>query len=242
MILKSGYSNRGGRERNEDSCAALQRGALFCAVLADGLGKHGGGDVASRVAVDTVKQNFKEQSRKTDISREKLENWFYQANEKILAQQTRECQMKTTLAVLCLDSSTREAKWAHLGDSRIYHFVDGRQEFCTFDHSVSRMAVLMGEITLDEIRFHPDRSKLLKVVGKDEMARPEYGECQLEKGKKHAFLVCSDGFWEYVTEKDMESALKASATPEEWIERMREKLENRVDGRNDNNSAIAIFI
>lgn len=241
-MLNFKYSDCGGRMYNEDSCAVFQKKTMLCAVLADGLGAHGGGDVASQTAVRAVKEGFQLQETYDTITNNVLTDWFYQANENILRKQSRECQMKTTMAVLCIDEEKREAQWAHLGDSRIYHFVQGKQVFCTFDHSVSRMAVLSGEISFEEIRFHADRSKLLKVVGREEPIKPEYGTCQLEEGLMHAFLICSDGFWEYVTEEDMEQALRLAETPEEWVKRMRAELEKRVDGKNDNNSAIAVFV
>lgn len=239
-MTKSGYSSRGGREYNEDFGAIFQNKVITCAVLADGLGGHGQGDVASQAAVDAVKKHFKIK-REQKINREDLEEWFYKANEAVLHKQSKQCQMKTTLAVLCLDENMRLAQWAHIGDSRIYHFENGKEVSCTFDHSVSRMAVLSGEIRLDEIRFHEDRSKLLKVVGKEEMAKPEYGSCQLEEGIHHAFLLCTDGFWEYVTEADMERTLKEAGNPQKWLEMMRKELKKRVDGTNDNHSAIVVF-
>ena len=171
-----------------------------------------------------------------------MDTWFDKANRCIVTKQTTMCQMKTTLVVLCIDKSAKTAVWEHLGDSRLYHFVDGQYVFCTFDHSVSRMAVLRGEITIDELRFHADRSKLLKVVGKEDMARPEYGACELAENQKHAFLLCTDGFWEYVTEDQMEQMLQTARTPEEWLVSMREELEKNVDGTNDNHTAVAVFI
>ena len=241
MLEKAIYSDKGGRPYNEDACATMQQASLFCAVMADGLGGHGGGDRASQMAVETVGRGMESLEAGDVISDELLTEWFIQANERIVGMQTRECQMKTTLAVLCIDEDRECAKWAHLGDSRIYHFIDKKESFCTFDHSVSRMAVLAGEIALEEIRFHRDRSKLLKVVGKEGVSKPEIGTCELGDGGHHAFLLCTDGFWEYVTEQEMEQTLMQSKNPEQWIDRMRDILQEKVDGTNDNNSAIAIF-
>lgn len=168
-----------------------------------------------------------------------------QANNRVLKLQDEKCQMKTTLAILCASEPYRSASWAHLGDSRIYHFVDGKLVFCTFDHSVSRMAVLAGEISLEQVRFHKDRSKLLKVVGKEECSAPEYGECILEENCQHAFLLCTDGFWEYVTEQEMEETLAKNHDPNAWLNDMYHILIEKVKQRNesnDNHSAIAIFL
>lgn len=240
MIREAKYSDCGGRAYNEDTCATWQKSSLFCAVMADGLGGHGGGDKASQTAVAVVEKGF--QKVETEVSKEQLTEWFEVANEMIVSMQTGACQMKTTLAVLALNETEKSAIWAHLGDSRIYHFVDGKEVFCTFDHSVSRMAVLAGEISMEDIRFHDDRSKLLKVIGREGKSKPEIGQCSLKDGRQHAFLICTDGFWEYVTESEMEYALAFSNTPVEWLDGMRRILEEKVDGRNDNNSAIAVFM
>ena len=240
-MLACKYTNQGGRQYNEDNCTAMKRKSMLCAVMADGLGGHGGGAKASEAAVEVIKENFRQLSDLERVSREQFDSWFEQANDSVVALQTADCQMKTTLAILCANEENGRAVWAHLGDSRIYHFIDGKEVFCTFDHSVSRMAVLAGEITLDEVRFHKDRSKLLKVVGVEELPRPEFGSCTLEKEFDHAFLLCTDGFWEYVTEEEMEQTLQTSETPEEWLKKMCHVLRTKVSGDNDNNSAVAIF-
>lgn len=244
MILAKYYTDRGSRDYNEDSCLLRWKDNFFCAAIADGLGGHGGGDVASNIAVGAVEAGFSRITYKEQMTRQELEEWFSSATEQVMERQTKECQMRTTLVALWMEDAKDEKKacWAHLGDSRLYHFVDDQQVFCTFDHSVSRMAVLAGEITMDDIRFHSDRNKLIKVIGKSKDTLPEYGECVLEQGHFHAFLLCTDGFWEYVTEKEMEETLQESAFPEEWLTKMRQILSGRVDGTNDNNSAVAVFV
>lgn len=241
MIQICRYTNRGGREYNEDYSAVFRVNHIVCAIIADGLGGHGGGSIASETAVNSIVNSF-HQNTEEEISRQQYDDWFEKANAEVLAHQTPECRMRTTLGVLSIMEETCKANWAHVGDSRIYHFTDGKMEFCTFDHSVSRMAVLAGEIGMEEIRFHSDRNKLLKTIGQEPAARPEYGECILDKGIGHVFLLCTDGFWEYVMETEMEDALCEAATPREWLSEMCHILRGKSDGKNDNNTAVAVWI
>lgn len=238
------YSNQGGREYNEDSAVALVNREMFCGIVADGLGGHGGGDVASSTAMQIIQDHFMTFSGNA-ISKTDYTDWFHEANEQVLELQKNGTKMKTTLAVLALNDMTNVATWAHMGDSRIYHFIDGKVDFCTFDHSVSRMAVLSGEIELSQVRFHPDRNKLIKAIGKEDVGSPEYGECEMDMYHSHAFLVCSDGFWEYVTEEEMEAALANSAGDAGiWIQQMVTVLMNKVasSGVRNDNFSVVVFI
>lgn len=242
MITGKGYTDRGGREYNEDAgffCIADERGY---AVMADGLGGHGGGDLASQTAANILKSCIRDWPAEQTLSGETLEEWIVRVNEAVIGLQTEQCRMKTTLAFLCVDERAGTACLAHVGDSRIYYFRDGKYEFCTFDHSVSRMAVLAGEISWEEIRFHTDRNKLLRAIGKSKEVKAEMKEIQLDNDSNHSFLLCTDGFWEYVTEEEMEKTLQLAESPAEWIRKMRACLESRTGEGNDNNSAIAVWI
>ena len=107
------------------------------------------------------------------------------------------------------------------------------------------MAVLAGEIELDQVRFHPDRNKLIKAIGKENVSAPEYGECFIDSNHSHAFMLCSDGFWEYVTEEEMEQTLRECSEPSEWIQKMVQILRNKVSTQmiaNDNYSVVVFFV
>lgn len=242
MIRAVSYSDQGGREYNEDSCIVVRQDNNLCAIVADGLGGHGGGKLASMTAINAVKECFEAKDPDVDVQAGDICMWFDIANERVLEMQTRECEMKTTMALICLELGGDRVLTAHLGDTRIYHFVDGELSFMSFDHSVSRMAVLAGEISMEQIRFHSDRNKLLKAIGKGEEAVPEMKELSMDRSVLNAFLICTDGFWEYVTEAQMEETLRVAATPREWLESMRWYIQNTAKEGNDNNSAVAVFV
>lgn len=142
---------------------------------------------------------------------------------------------------VCLLLDGDRAVWAHVGDSRLYGFLNGSLILQTLDHSVAQMGVVLREITPDQIRFHEDRNRVLRALGQEGSLKVETGKRHLEPGQ-WAFLLCSDGFWEYVLEKEMEGALAQAAGPEEWLSRMRGLMPGRVPPDNDNNSAAAVWV
>jgi len=230
------FTGAGGRPYNEDSVGVWQMRGGLLAIAADGLGRHGGGDIASKIAVDVLSSHC---LHTPSMAQEAVLEGFAKANQAVLARQTPACEMKSTAALLlCLEDS---AAIAHIGDTRGYHFSGGRVAFQTTDHSVSQLAVMQGEITPAQIRFHADRSRLIKALGNetDQPGAQFHRMDRLRPGD--AFLLCSDGFWEYVTEAEMEADLQKSATPGAWLSLMLRRVGRRVDGKHDNLSAIAVF-
>ena len=235
MLDIATYTDTGGRTRNEDTVRyALRDGDRLCLILADGLGGHGGGELASSAAPECVCTLW---DGRADA--EGLRSLVREANRRVLALQTPQCAMKTTAAVLTLAGG--RAVWAHAGDSRLYYFQDGRLAFQTRDHSAAQLGVLLGDITPDQIRFHQDRSRVLRALGQDDELTVETGQRELGPGS-HAFLLCSDGFWEYVLEQEMALDLAKAAGPGDWLERMRRRLKERIPADNDNNTAAAVWV
>ena len=235
MLQVASYTNTGGRPDNEDSTRQILREEdALCLVVADGLGGHGGGAKASAAAADTICNQWD-----GTASPESLKELVQAAHLAVRAIQTPACAMKST--VVALEIVGDHAAWAHVGDSRLYWFRDGKLVFQTRDHSASQIAVVMGDITVDQIRFHEDRNRVLRALGQaDDPLVVETAEHQLPPGR-HAFLLCSDGFWEYVLEKEMAADLKAAADPLDWLIRMRSRLSARTPEDNDNNTAAAVW-
>ena len=228
------YSDIGGRSCNEDSVQFKTAGEALLAVLADGLGGHGGGDIASGIAVRTLCEGWHGATTPAVLT-----ELIQQAHRDIRSQQTPALAMKSTVVALAL--APGHIDWAHVGDSRLYQFYNGALIRQTRDHSASQIAVMLGQITPEQIRFHEDRSRLFRALGQDGGLTVETGSAALEPGD-YAFLLCSDGFWEYVEEAEMEHALQAAASVQDWVEWMHGLLSRRVPADNDNNTAAAVWL
>ena len=232
----------GSRPVNEDSLGVFSSGDTWCFLVADGLGGHGQGDVASRLAVDAFGALYS--APFSGPMPGQMAAAFRQAQEDILREQRAAgafAQMKTTAAALALRDG--QALWGHIGDSRVYAFARRRVKERTLDHSVPQMLALAGDIREKEIRGHPDRNRLLRVLGVAGDA-PRFELSPVQDARRFdAFLLCSDGFWELITEKEMGAQLKRAASPEEWLAQMAGIVEERGRGREmDNYSAIAVLL
>lgn len=232
----AGYSALGNRAENEDNFAYEQTGPeQLYAVVCDGLGSHGGGRDASRIAVEQLRLMRPTQLPTADAIR----GWMEQSNQEILLRRNGPRHMKTTAVALFADRE--KAVWAHIGDSRLYHFCNGVLTDATEDHSVCYLAVRLGDITRREIPNHPDRNKLLKALGEETISPEIHSAVTLAPGE-HAFLLCSDGLWERLHEDEILLDLHKSATPEQWLFELRARAEMRKCSDVDNNTAVAVFI
>lgn len=233
------FTSLGSRPVNEDSAAVFENSFGKCYVLCDGLGGHGMGDAASQLVVSKIGEQFAE----CDNISEFIPTAIEYAQEQLLAQQERlhaQMKMKTTVVVIATDD--KNAYIGHVGDSRAYVFYKNKVRFRTLDHSIPQMLVLTKEIKESEIRHHPDRSLLLRVMG-TEWDEPKY---EIEKPvalkKCQALLLCSDGFWELIDELQMCQSLKNSKSVQEWMNSMTQIIEKNGKGTDmDNYTAIAVL-
>lgn len=235
-------SKVGSREINEDAALALMAEGVSCFVVADGLGGHDLGEVASQSVVDTLRAELEARPKEQSVD-EFLREAMRKAQQQLMDKQEElhaNSKMKTTCVALAC--SEDKVAWAHVGDSRCYAFRRNKVVARTLDHSVPQMMVLSREIKEKDIRNHPDRNLLLRVMGIPwDRDRHEVSEVH-EKDKFQAFLLCSDGFWELITEKQMSKHLKKSSSVEEWLERMTQEVEETGNGGDmDNYTAVAVW-
>ena len=235
-------SRRGGRDHNEDYCGYVKgpAGCLIC--LSDGLGGHIGGQTASRIAVTAALSSAAVDS--SPDPEKALGNAIHAAQNHLIGRQRENPQlshMRTTITAMMIAPSG-SANYAHVGDSRIYVFRDGKIIRRTFDHSIPQLMVSTGNLKESEIRGNENRNQLLHSLGDEQDFEVEYGaDMQLLSGD--AILLCSDGFWEYVLEEDMSNLLSRVPSAKRWVNIMEGVLlENALNDKNDNYSALAVFV
>ena len=224
------YSCAGGHEINEDSCLSLPEKGIF--IVADGLGGHSDGEKASMAAID-----FFERSCCGGYTDEEITRLLEEANIEVLNEGDGG---KTTVAAAFTENG--RFIYANVGDSRVYYFRGGRIIAATKDHSVCQASVDMGMMRPEDIRGNEDRSRLLKVLGAEKVLNIKKRYQPIEVHNGDAFLICSDGFWEYVYETEMEADLLKSDSADVWLKYMLKRHILRAENKGDNYTAICGII
>lgn len=240
MISYRSITNKGDRKINEDSVGQYMNGETGLFIVADGLGGHGAGNIASDYVVN---QYLRQYQKESEVSAERYFSNFFasaQSGLKALQKELHKDMKSTAAAVFFTD---RRISVAYIGDTRVYIFGKKKILYKTSDHSVPQMLVNAGEIKEKDIRFHSDRNRLLRALG-DESDIVEYDTYSIaQSAEVKGVLICSDGFWEYVYETDMLKLMNKSDNAEEWIDKMESVLQKNSTNRSkDNYSAIGILM
>jgi len=223
------------RKNNEDSFFAED--SLF--IVADGMGGHRAGEVASRLSIDAFVESFT--GGKKEINPKSINKILHDsitfANDSVFKESISnpDCfGMGTTFTACYVLSGT--AHIIHIGDSRAYLYREDSLELITSDHTFVGEMYRRGEITYEDTFDHPQRNYLTNVLGVAEEIRPDYDKRKTYRGDR--FLLCTDGLNSMLRDKDISEILKKSSEPENAVNRLIRKA-NRLGGR-DNTSVIVI--
>jgi serine/threonine protein phosphatase PrpC len=237
------------REHNEDS-AYMEAGNGFF-IVADGMGGHAAGEVASAMAVDTVRQTLEAAKPEIDAFKKApgdagrrglvqlLQSAVLQAHQAVYQRGQNESDkqgMGTTLDV-CLVAGG-EAFVAHVGDSRTYLIRDGRSSQITTDHTVAEVLVIEGKLTIEEAQVSPLRTILVNAIGVSADVGVEMAHVTLKKNDR--LLLCSDGLHDYFPVEEEIAQRMNAEKPGDALKEMVELAKTR--GGHDNITGVAVHV
>lgn len=223
------------RDLNEDSMFA--RSPVFA--VADGMGGHAAGEVASALAVDEIGALAEiSDPQQADVSRA-----VASANQSILDREAVAAEtvgMGTTLSGLCLGTLNGSPHWFvfNVGDSRVYHYTDGTLRQVTTDHSEVAELIASGRITEDEAKVHPLRHVVTRSLGSEPAPNPDIWVQPVTPGER--FLICSDGLSLEVSDDEIGALLARYPVPQEAAEGLVGAA--RAAGGRDNISVVVVDV
>jgi len=229
------------RQHNEDDAGIFKgKDEFLLAVVADGMGGHLAGDVASKMAVKAMGEKWNE-AETIPAAPAACEEWLIEqilaVNSKIYdhAQAHEECQgMGTT--IVCALFTGKTVSVAHIGDSRCYLLQDDDFIQVTEDHSLVNELVRTGEISREDAEHHPRKNVLTKALGTDQSVSIDTRSFDIEPGDK--LLLCSDGLTNKVEGTELKDILQSDSAPQEKVNLLVDKANQ--NGGEDNITAVLL--
>lgn len=212
-----GGSDRGlVRKNNEDSiaCVQFEHAPVVLALVADGVGGYEGGEVASKLAVDSIHDHVRKSVLQAKSGGGFTEQWMEQvldlaireANEQILDQREQDPQLGSmATTIVAAVAKDHRLSLAYMGDSRCYLWRDQRLQQLSHDHTVAQQMVDEGGFDQQQLQFLPYHHVLSRALGLEDEARPD---CQiLEIRDADIFLLCSDGLTNCLSDEEITDIL-----------------------------------
>ncbi len=239
------------RPANEDSCYAetivVKGEEVGFFAVADGIGGHNKGEVASKMAIDTLKsyvfrhleENVEENVEEIVDLEIMLSRAFYEANKLVYEKATKEepfVGMGTTLVASVINSNKLIA--SNVGDSRAYLFRNDTLEQLTVDNSYVQELVEKEIIKPEDAKTHPKRNVITRAIGTDKSVKVDFYDKELQI--KDIVILCSDGLTDMVEDFEIEEVLKTGINPKDCCEAL-VALANEKGGK-DNITIICVII
>jgi serine/threonine protein phosphatase PrpC len=233
-------SRIGARRVNQDRLGTWRTAESLLLVVADGMGGHPRGEVAAQVAVDLFGAAFQRDAKPRIADPDGfLARTLSAGHAAILreAQRLGLAESPRTVIVACVVQDGI-VHWNHVGDCRLYLLRDGKILHRTRDHTVVQKLVDQGRIREEAVTSHPERNRLLQALGGYQAPHPEPAARErLAKGD--VLLLCSDGFWGPLTQRQMLHALMARPLVEAILELVA-LAEARAGAQCDNVTVLAL--
>lgn len=232
--IRDANEDSGRHVKPDDTAIKNKRGTLT--VVADGMGGHASGEVASQMAIELISYFYYADEINTPA--EALRNAIQQANWEIYETAVSDEKyygMGTTLVALILLDEVGFS--AHVGDSRLYRLRNKKMELMTMDHSQVMEMVKEGIISMEEARHHDDKNVILRAVGTQQTVNVEISEA-FKVFPNDEFLLCSDGLSDMVEDEIIEQVWQQAKNVHEASENLVEKA--KEFGGHDNVTAAIV--
>lgn len=221
------------RKENEDNYLVSLERDLF--VVADGMGGHAGGEVASSIVKRVLNEEITSPDLVADCGKMLLEA-LLKANDLILRLGQDEAYFGMGTTVTAALFAQERLYIAHIGDSRAYLFRDNSLQLLTRDHSLVNELLQKGELTQEEAINHPRRNILTRALGTDEVPQIDLYDLLVQPGD--ILLLCTDGLYNLVYENELVEILATEENLSTKVERMVNHALER--GGNDNITAVLV--
>ncbi|WP_430786031.1 Stp1/IreP family PP2C-type Ser/Thr phosphatase [Virgibacillus flavescens] len=211
-MMRGQFNTDQGRVRNHNEDAGglfLNKSNQYLAVIADGMGGHQAGDVASQMATSILEKEWLNSSEIKNP--EEAESWLkttvLEVNKEIYQKSISQEECKGMGTTIVMTICTEEfITVAHIGDSRCYMENDKGFSLLTEDHSLVNELVRSGQITINDAENHPRKNVLLKAVGTEEAIYPDIRTISWDSGDK--LLLCSDGLSNKVSDNELQTFME----------------------------------
>lgn len=223
------------RSANQDFVYASDRPVGNLAnllIVADGMGGHNAGDLASRYTVESMVEYIEHSSEKRPIPL--ISSAIHHANELVI-EKARSDKGLEGMGTTVVAATEKDGYLyvANVGDSRLY-LIDQEIEQITRDHSLVEEMIRVGELQRKDARSHPDRNVITRAIGVRTPVRIDFFDIKLEEGDK--ILLCSDGLTNMVEDEEILHIVKKCSSPKEAAQRL--ITEANKNGGKDNISVV----
>jgi PPM family protein phosphatase len=227
---------QGARPTQQDDLICLHddAGSTHLLVLADGMGGHGAGELASRLVLDVAAQLWAEGGWKEEAGPLFLERLCQRAHQRLRDHHGAD-DASPHSTIVCLLIKPAFSYWAHVGDSRLYRYEGRRFLGCTEDHSVTRQKLHRGELAAGEV----DAQQHLLLQGLGGRAVPVVEHGGMPSRDDHRFVLCSDGVWAHVSSEELGQLVRSDAREAAIVEALNLALKR---GGEQADNASLIFV
>ena len=194
------------RTENEDSFGVFEVENGLLAVVCDGLGGNKAGDIASKLAVQTISTTFQNLEEVEYLERIRLS--ILEANKIVMEESSKDFDRKgmaTTVEALFLKDDT--AYWGHVGDSRLYYLKNKKLKQLSKDHSLVQKLIDEGYLTLKEAENHPNKNIIMRALGDSENVEVDISKLKINTSEFGKFFICTDGVTTVLQNDELEKIL-----------------------------------